>query len=92
MLEMVAQVPLHLNNRSSEPESDLHMIIDKTSDSSGLQILYCCGNNELAIYFEPGFTAGFIVCLLSRDLPCFINMASAVFLNIQLDFFLEIPT
>lgn len=59
------EAPLHLDSRSSVAESDLHMIIDKTADSSGLQILYRCGNNELAIYFEPGFTAGFIICLLS---------------------------
>ena len=66
------------------------MMKEESSDGSGQEILYCGGNNEDAIYFSHGFTARFIVCLLSGDSACFINMTTTGPLNIQLDSFLEI--
>lgn len=84
--EMVDQVPLSRENSSSVPVTNLHMMKDKRSDSSGQKILYCCGNNEHAIYFEPGLLPGLLYCLFSGD-PAYFNMTLVVLLNIELDFF-----
>lgn len=72
-LEMVAQVPLHLDSCSSVPVTHLHMMEDKISVSSRLEILYCCGNNELAIYFEPVLLPGLLSVYCPEIFPVLLT-------------------